>query len=106
MALPFRRRIFLILVVMTAVPTVLAVAGWVLSARRLLPAAGARASTERVAATARGLLEGVDTLLLTRLMGVNPDAPSLDWIGMQVRPRFLRNSKLKPTDVYFVPAKE
>ena len=47
--------------------------------------------------------EGVDTLLLTRLMGVDPQAPSLDWIGMQVRPRFLRNSKLKPTDVYFVP---
>jgi len=65
MALPFRRRIFLILVVMTTVPTVLAVAGWVLSVRRLLPAAGARASTERVAATARGLLEGVDTLHLT-----------------------------------------
>ncbi|HWC74676.1 MAG TPA: HAMP domain-containing sensor histidine kinase [Gemmatimonadales bacterium] len=65
MALPFRRRIFLILVVMTAVPTVLAVAGWVLSVRRLLPAAGARASTERVAATARSLLEGVDTLHLT-----------------------------------------
>ena len=65
MALPFRRRIFLILVVMTAVPTVLAVAGWVLSVRRLLPAAGARASTERVAATARTLLEGIDTLHLT-----------------------------------------
>ncbi|HXM37277.1 MAG TPA: HAMP domain-containing sensor histidine kinase [Gemmatimonadales bacterium] len=65
MALPFRRRIFLILVVMTAVPTVLAVAGWVLSVRRLLPAAGARASAERVAATARTLLEGVDTLHLT-----------------------------------------
>ncbi len=65
MALPFRRRIFVILVVMTVVPTVLAVAGWVLSVRRLLPAAGARASTERVAATARSLLEGVDTLHLT-----------------------------------------
>ena len=65
MALPFRRRIFLILVIMTVVPTVLAVAGWVLSVRRLLPAAGARASTERVAATARTLLEGVDTLHLT-----------------------------------------
>ena len=65
MALPFRRRIFLILVVMTVVPTVLAVAGWVLSVRRLLPAAGARASTERVAATARTLLEGVDTLHLS-----------------------------------------
>ena len=65
MALPFRRRIFFILVVMTAVPTVLAVAGWVLSVRRLLPAAGARASSERVAASARTLLEGVDTLHLT-----------------------------------------
>ena len=47
--------------------------------------------------------EGVDTLLLTRLMGVDPAAPSLDWIGMQVKPQFLRNSKLKPTDVYFTP---
>src|SRR5207244_9000289 len=65
MAFPFRRRIFVILVVMTVLPTVLAVAGWVLSIRRLLPAAGARASTERVAATARSLLEGVDTLHLT-----------------------------------------
>jgi len=65
MALPFRRRIFVVLVVMTVVPTVLAVAGWVLSVRRLLPAAGARASTERVASTARMLLDGVDTLHLT-----------------------------------------
>ena len=65
MALPFRRRIFVVLVVMTVVPTVMAVAGWVLSIRRLLPAAGARASTERVAATARSLLEGMDTLHLT-----------------------------------------
>jgi len=46
--------------------------------------------------------EGVDTLLLARLMGVDPESPSLDWIGKPVRPRFLRNSKLKPTDVYFV----
>ena len=47
--------------------------------------------------------EGVNTLLLTRLMGVDPAAPALDWIGMEVKPRFMRNSKLKPTDVYFVP---
>lgn len=47
--------------------------------------------------------EGVDTLFLTRLFGVDTDEASLDWIGMAVRPRFLRNSKLKPTDVYFVP---
>ena len=50
--------------------------------------------------------EGIDTLLLTRLMGLNPDEPTLDWIGMQVSPRFLRNSKLKPTDVYFVPVEK
>jgi hypothetical protein len=47
--------------------------------------------------------DGVDTLFLTRLMGVDLDDVSLDWIGMEVTPRFLRNSKLKPTDVYFVP---
>jgi uncharacterized protein len=48
--------------------------------------------------------EGVNTLLLTRLMGVDPDQANLEWIGMEVQPQFLRNSKLKPTDVYFVPA--
>jgi len=48
-------------------------------------------------------IEGVDTLLLTRLMGIDPHDASLDWIGMPVRPRFLRNNKLKPTDVYFTP---
>jgi uncharacterized OB-fold protein len=47
--------------------------------------------------------EGVNTLLLTRLLGVDPQAPTLNWIGTQVAPRFLRNSKLKPTDVYFAP---
>src|SRR5216117_2076138 len=65
MAQPFRQRIFLILVAMTAVPTVLAVAGWLVSVRTLLPTAGARASSERVAASARTLLESVDTLHLT-----------------------------------------
>jgi len=49
--------------------------------------------------------EGVNTLFLTRLMGIDPLAAGLDWIGMPVTPRFLRNSKLKPTDVYFIPAK-
>lgn len=50
--------------------------------------------------------EGVNTLLLTRLLGVDPTQASLDWVGMPVTPRFLRNSKLKPTDVYFVPKSE
>ena len=48
--------------------------------------------------------EDVNTLFLTRVLGVDPQAASLDWIGMPVEPKFLRNSKLKPTDVYFVPA--
>ena len=48
--------------------------------------------------------EGINTLLLSRLMGVDPNRASLDWIGMRVTPKFIRNSKLKPTDVYFVPA--
>jgi len=48
-------------------------------------------------------IEGVNTLLLTRLMGVDPLEATLDWIGMEVQPNFLRNSKLKPTDVYFSP---
>ncbi len=48
--------------------------------------------------------EGADTLFLTRLVGVDPNAATLDWIGMEVTPRFRRLSKFKPTDVYFVPA--
>ncbi|MCI0475164.1 MAG: Zn-ribbon domain-containing OB-fold protein, partial [Anaerolineales bacterium] len=48
--------------------------------------------------------EGANTLFLTRLVGVDPHDASLDWIGMKVQARYLRNSKFKPTDVYFVPA--
>ena len=48
--------------------------------------------------------EGADTLFLTRLLGVDPDEANIDWIGMKVRAKYLRHSKLKPTDVYFVPA--
>ena len=45
--------------------------------------------------------EQCDTLFLARLVGVDPDGASLDWIGKKVKGRFLRNSKLKPTDIYF-----
>ena len=48
--------------------------------------------------------EGVNTLLLSRLMGIDTEQANLDWIGMDLKPQFLRNSKLKPTDVYFIPA--
>lgn len=45
--------------------------------------------------------DGVDTLFLSRLVGVEEDDVA---IGMPVRARFLRNSKFRVTDVYFVPA--
>ncbi len=45
--------------------------------------------------------DGVDTLFLSRLVGVETGEIS---IGMEIRPRFLRNSRFKATDVYFVPA--
>jgi uncharacterized OB-fold protein len=47
--------------------------------------------------------EGANTLFLTRLVGVDPNQASLDWIGMKVKAQYLRNSKLKPTDIYFMP---
>jgi hypothetical protein len=52
-----------------------------------------------------GLIEfpEVDTLFLARLIGLDPDEASLDWIGMKVKGRFRRLSKFKPTDVYFYP---
>ena len=46
---------------------------------------------------------GVDTLFLARLIGVEPEDASLDWVGMKVKGRFRRLSKFKPTDVYFYP---
>lgn len=61
MPLPFRRRIFVVLVLMAAVPTGLAVIGWVLTVRTVAPATGARASLEEVASSARVMLEQVDT---------------------------------------------
>jgi len=45
--------------------------------------------------------DGVDTLLLARLIGV--EGPGDIRIGMRVRAKFRRNSQLKPSDVYFVP---
>jgi uncharacterized OB-fold protein len=44
--------------------------------------------------------EGVDTLFMSRLIGVDPDDVR---IGMNVHAQFLRNSKFMATDVYFVP---
>ncbi len=47
--------------------------------------------------------EGVNTLFLTRVVGLDPGQASLDWIGMNMKARFRRLSKFNPTDVYFVP---
>lgn len=44
--------------------------------------------------------EGVDTLFLSRLIGLENEEIK---IGMEVKAQFLRNSKFKVTDVYFVP---
>src|SRR3989449_370372 len=65
MALPFRQRIFLILVALTAIPTTLAVIGWALSVRSAGPSAGALASLEEVGNSARTLAERVDPLRLS-----------------------------------------
>jgi signal transduction histidine kinase len=64
MPLSFRQRIFLVLAALTAVPTILAVIGWALAVRAGAPSAGARASLEQVAVSAREMLEHVDTLRL------------------------------------------
>ncbi len=50
---------------MAAVPTTLAVVGWVLSVRAVAPAAGARASLEQVNASARAMVQRVDTARLS-----------------------------------------
>jgi signal transduction histidine kinase len=60
MALPFRRRIFVVLVAMTAVPITAAVVGWVVTVRAVAPASGPRAALERVAGSARTMIERVN----------------------------------------------
>ena len=65
MPLPFRQRIFLILVALTAVPATLAVVGWALAVRTVAPSAGARVALEEVAASARQVVEQMDTTRLT-----------------------------------------
>ena len=48
---------------------------------------------------------GINTCFLTRSIGLDPNKPSLAWVGMNVKGKFVRNSKFSPTDVYFVPEK-
>jgi signal transduction histidine kinase len=65
MPLPFRQRIFVILVALTAVPTALAVVGWALAVRTVAPSPGARVALEETAASARQMVERMDTTHLT-----------------------------------------
>src|SRR2546422_9852398 len=65
MALPFRQRIFGILVALTAVPTALAVVGWALAVRTVAPSAGARVALEDMAASARLMVDRMDTTHLS-----------------------------------------
>ena len=60
----FRRRIFWILVAMSGVPATLAVIGLVLAVSAGSPIAGARASLEQVGASARVMVQELDTLRL------------------------------------------
>src|SRR5881409_1398320 len=61
MPLPFRQRIFVILLALTGVPTTLAVVGWALAVRTVAPSAGARVALEETAASARQMLDRMDT---------------------------------------------
>src|SRR5438874_11806137 len=61
MALPFRQPIFLTLVALTAVPTTLAVVGWALAVRTVAPPAGARVALEEMTASARLMVDRMDT---------------------------------------------
>src|SRR5213595_3564129 len=65
MPLPFRQRIFVILVALTAVPTVLAVVGWALAVRTVAPSAGARVALEEMTASARLMVDRMDTTHLS-----------------------------------------
>src|SRR5205809_768904 len=65
MPLPFRQRIFAILVALTAVPTALAIVGWALAVRTVAPSAGARVALEEVAASARLMVDRMDTTHLS-----------------------------------------
>src|SRR5256885_12822215 len=65
MPLPFRQRIFVILVALTAVPTALAVVGWALAVRTVAPSAGARVALEEMAASARLMVHRMDTTHLS-----------------------------------------
>ena len=64
MRLAFRQRILLILILLGAVPTAVAILGWALTVRSTTPAAGALRAMEDVSASGRTLLETLDSTKL------------------------------------------
>src|SRR5512138_1400369 len=64
MRLPFRQRILLILILLGAVPTAVAIFGWALTVRSTTPAAGALRAMEDVGASGRTLLQTLDSTRL------------------------------------------
>lgn len=66
MPLPFRRRILLVLILLGAVPTGLAVLGWAISLRQYNPTAATRATIQDVGVSGRVLLETIDSTRLSK----------------------------------------
>jgi signal transduction histidine kinase len=65
MRLSFRQRILFVLICLGALPTAVAVLGWVYTLRSVSPAGGARGSLEAVGSSGRVLLQTLDSTRLT-----------------------------------------
>ena len=65
MALPFRQRILLALVLVGVIPTSIALIGWVLAVRGNNPATATRAAVEQLSVTGRDLAQTVDSTRLS-----------------------------------------
>ena len=65
MALPFRQRILLALVLVGVIPTSIALVGWVLAVRGNNPATATRAAVEQLGVTGRTLVQTIDSTRLS-----------------------------------------
>lgn len=65
MAVPFRKRILLVLIALGAVPTATLVVGWALTVRRSNPVASAEATMAELGETGRTVLRTIDTTALS-----------------------------------------
>src|SRR5215212_6518714 len=66
MALSFRQRILLVLVLLGTVPTAAALIGWAVTLRTNNPAAAGRGAIERIGESGRTLVETLDTMRMSR----------------------------------------